>query len=64
MASCWPVALMQVFGPSTNREIIQRSVEIIRFIAREGELTEKHIDDMWNVIGSRNTDLIVTLCKV
>ena len=53
-----------MFGPSTNREIIQRSVEILRFIAREGEFSERHIDDMWSVIASKNTDLIVTMCKV
>ena len=54
----------QVFGASTNREIVQRSVDLLRFIAREGEFSEHHIDGMFSVITSPNADLRITACKV
>ncbi len=53
-----------MFGAATNREIVQRSVDLLRFIAKEGEFSEHHIDGMFSVITSPNADLRITACKV
>ena len=55
---------VQVFGPSANREIIQRSVDLLRFLAKEGELSDAHMDSIWAMVTCKNVDMVLTTCTV